>query len=360
MKNALRGEIRAPQRWISSRLISSSLGEGRIAAQFHHIDMTRSALAALSRRFGLDVLLPAGFPLGAHFPIPWVGFIDDFQYKYFPQYYTAAFRAKRDRFLARMACEPKAVIMLSRNAADDARKFLPHLEAEMVPIPFAAAPAEDWLVEQLGVARQYGVGPRYFMISNQFWVSKRHRVAFAAFERLAREDEGVQLVCTGRIEDHRDPGHFPGLLKFIADHDLAKRICILGFIPKLDQIALMKRCIAVIQATEFEGTPGGLSIYDAISLGVRTIVSDIPVNREIEEWVTSYFPLNDIDALYHTMSQMMRSSAPSPNTETLRKLGRERRLRCAEALLGAARLAMGRQSPNAFSDQAVPTLPTEE
>ena len=102
LKNALRGEFHAPPSGISSEFISSSLGEGRIAAQFHHIDMTRGALAALSRRFGLDVLLPSGFPLGADFPVPWVGFIDDFQYKYFPQYYAPAFRRKRDRFLARM------------------------------------------------------------------------------------------------------------------------------------------------------------------------------------------------------------------------------------------------------------------
>ncbi len=291
VKNALKGDFAArPSGGISHQFVSSSLGEGRLAAHFHHIDMTGSALAALSRRHGLDALLPAGLPLGANFPTPWAGFVDDFQYRYFPQYYAPAFRKKRDRFLGRMLTEPKSVVMLSRNAAEDATKFYPQLTAKMVPLPFAAAPAEDWLVERPGVSAQYGVGPRYFMISNQFWISKRHDVAFAAFGRLAKEDPEVQLVCTGRIEEHRDPSYVPRLLKFVADEGFEQRIKILGFIPKLDQITLMKNCIAVVQATEFEGTPGGLSIYDAISLGVRTIVSDIPVNREIEEWVTAYFP----------------------------------------------------------------------
>ena len=353
-KNVLHGEFHAPPSGISPEFISSSLGEGRNAAQFHHIDMTRGALAALSRRLGLEVLLPSGFPLGEDFPVPWVGFIDDFQYKYFPQNYAPAYHAKRDSFLARMVHEPKAVTMLSRSAADDAHKFFPDLKAEMVPLPFAAAPAEEWLIEQPSVARQYGVGSRYFMISNQFWVNKRHDIAFAAFGRLAQEDEGVQLVCTGGTEDHRDPGHFPRLRSFIAEHGLAKRICILGFIPKLDQIALMKNCIAMIQATEFEGTPGGLSIYDAISLGVPTIVSDITVNREIQEWVTSYFPLNDVGALHHRMSQIMRSSPPSRDTSALRELGHQRRRRCAQALLEAARLAMGQQSADVFRLRGVP------
>ena len=42
---------------------------------------------------------------------------------------------------------------------------------------------------------------------------------------------------------------------------------IVGHIPKLDQIALLKNSIAVIQPTLFEGGPGGGSAYDAISLG---------------------------------------------------------------------------------------------
>ena len=360
LKNALRGEFRALRSGVSSECISFSLGEGRIAAQFHHIDMTRGALAALGQRFGLDVLLPSGFPLGSAFPIPWVGYIDDFQYKYLPNYYEPAFRRKRDRFLARMLTEPKAVVMLSMSACRDAKAFLPNLSAELVPLPFAADCPQDWLGEKEGVAEKYDIAARYFMICNQFWMSKRHDVAFAAFAQLAKEDDTVQLVCTGRTEDHRDLGYFPRLLTLVRDLGLSDRIKILGFIPKVDQIALMRNCIALIQPTEFEGQPGGLSVNDAVAIGVRTIVSDIPVNREIEEWVTSYFPLNDIDALHHTMSQMMRSSPPSPDTGALRELGRERRLRCAQALLDAARLAMGWQSANSVGLQAAPTSSNEE
>ena len=141
------------------------------------------------------------------------------------------------------------------------------------------------------------------------------------------------------------PNYFPRLSKFVADNQLEKRIRILGFIPKLDQIALMKNATAVIQPTAFEGTPGGLAIYDAISLGVRTIVSDIPVNREIEEWVTAYFPLNDIGALHQNMAEMLKTSAPQMQVEQLRELGLERRRRCAEALLSAASVAMGSANP---------------
>jgi glycosyltransferase involved in cell wall biosynthesis len=343
LRCAARLEFAPAQRAIAPDIVNASLGEGRIPARFHHIDVTRAALTALARRHRLDVVLPAGFPLGADFATPWVGFVDDFQYRHFPQYYQPAFRAKRDRFLSRMLTEPKAVVMLSENAASDARKFHPEMTARMFAFPFAAAPDDDWLTDGRDVASGYGVGPRYFMISNQFWMSKRHDIAFAAFENLAREDAEVQLVCTGKTEDHRDPSYFPRLAAFVEERGLQARIRILGFIPKRDQIALMKNCVAVIQPTEFEGTPGGLSVYDAISLGVRTIVSDIPVNREIEEWVTDYFPLDDVDALHQKMRAMLEAPAARAPIEDLRRLGQERRRRCAESLLSAAEAAAGRR-----------------
>ena len=63
----------------------------------------------------------------------------------------------------------------------------------------------------------------------------------------------------------------------------------LGFIPKPDQIRLMREAVAVVQPTLFEGGPGGGSIYNAIALGRPVIVSDLPVNREIESSGDSLF-----------------------------------------------------------------------
>jgi glycosyltransferase involved in cell wall biosynthesis len=44
----------------------------------------------------------------------------------------------------------------------------------------------------------------------------------------------------------------------------------------------MRRAVAVIQPTWFEGGPGGGAVYDAVSTGTPAILSDIPVNREVE------------------------------------------------------------------------------
>lgn len=54
----------------------------------------------------------------------------------------------------------------------------------------------------------------------------------------------------------------------------------LGYISKLEQIEIMKNAIALIQPTQFEGDPGGCSVYEAISYGKSVIMSDILVNLE--------------------------------------------------------------------------------
>ena len=208
------------------------LAEDRPGVRVHNIDAGRTALAATCRKFGIDVLLPAAIPLGAGFPIPWIGYVDDFQYRRFPEYYPSAFRAKRDRFLGRMVSEARAIIVNSRATADDAGKFLPQASAGIVVLPFCASPAEIWLTGSTDVRSKYGIQSEYFLISNQFWLHKRHDIAFSAFYRMTRQDTSIELVCTGNTVDGRDPNYFSRLVGFLQERGLSGRVRILGLHPE--------------------------------------------------------------------------------------------------------------------------------
>ena len=99
----------------------------------------------------------------------------------------------------------------------------------------------------------------------------------------------VHLVCTGATDDNRFPDYFSMFTDEVEKLGLKDQVHILGHIPKQDQLALLNGSLAVVQPTLYEGGPGGGSVYDAMSYGIPTIVSDIPINREIEEG-TSPFP----------------------------------------------------------------------
>lgn len=82
----------------------------------------------------------------------------------------------------------------------------------------------------------------------------------------------------------------------------------MGYVPKIDQISLMKNALAVVQPTLFEGGPGGGASYDAISLGVPVIASDIPVNKEMNHGDVTYFSVGNLDELENILLE--RGIAP--------------------------------------------------
>jgi glycosyltransferase involved in cell wall biosynthesis len=122
------------------------------------------------------------------------------------------------------------------------------------------------------------------------------------------------------MDDSRDPTYVSTLLARVHDLGIRERCKFLGLIPKIDQIQLVKLATAVVQPTLFEGGPGGGTIYDAVSLGRPTIVSDLPANREIEEHVTCFFdpasPKQLLNAILRLRVEAL--ALPSPRADALR------------------------------------------
>lgn len=301
------------------------------------IPRSDQALSGLCRKQAIDVVGPLSNPPGAQVDIPWFGYMFDFQHRYFPKLFTEEERRVRDAVFGTLLHGADVVVVNSRAVKRDAAKFFPDAKAAVHALPFSAAPKAEWLaLDPAGAQRQYGTGPDYFLVSNQFWLHKRHEIAIAAFARLAGEHPTYRLVLTGSTEDWRAPNRLADITALTARLGVADRVDILGLIPKTDQIALMRGARAVIQPTAFEGGPGGGSAFDAIALGVPAIVSDIPVNREIEQHVFAYFPLDDIRALHDRMARAIAETAPRTSADTLLAEGAERRQRYGQTIWGAA------------------------
>jgi glycosyltransferase involved in cell wall biosynthesis len=111
------------------------------------------------------------------------------------------------------------------------------------------------------------------------------------------------LICAGSTYDYRWPRYFEELRQKAEAFGLSSQIWFLGKIPKIEQIAIMPRAVAVVQPTLFEGGPGGGSVYDAVAVGTRVIASDIPVNREIEHETVCFSPVKSAEALAEEMQR---------------------------------------------------------
>ncbi len=335
VKSFFSGKALPPQHAPSLEVISQAFADFSDRITVQHIDIGRRALRQAVKRLKLDVVMPAVHSLGTDFPRPWVGYAYDFQHKYLPQYFTPDDCRSRDEHFAEMLTQAKSVIVNSRAAAVDIAKFVPQATARVFALPFAPAPGRDWLVDRPDVVSRYGITIPFFIISNQFWLHKDHATAFAAFQILAEHDPKIALVCTGSTVDSRNPDYFPGLLARLKSWRLEQRVHILGLIPKRDQIELMKHACAVIQPTRFEGGPGGGAIYNAVSLDVPAIVSDIPVNREVEGTAIDFFPAGDVGSLATTMQARLRTPHTRGLNSDLISRGQSRRAACGDALWGA-------------------------
>jgi glycosyltransferase involved in cell wall biosynthesis len=293
----------------------------------HITERDEVALERLCERERIDVIGPLVVPPRGRFTTPWVGYLYDFQHRHLPQFFTDRSIRARDKAFFRMLTMASSIVVNARNVRLDAEKFFPGMADRVFSLPFSAAAKDEWLnTDPASVCRQHGIGNSYFLVSNQFWIHKRHEIAIEGFARVASENQHVELVLTGATEDPRSPTRIEDIKALIARLGLTSRVHILGLIPKLEQIAIMQSAVAVVQPTSFEGGPGGGSVYDAIALGVPTIVSDIPVNREIEEFVSSYFPLDDVGALAKAMTMLLNIKNRQSDPAKLQAEGNQRRI----------------------------------
>lgn len=306
----------------------------------HRIDIGHRALRRAARRLALDALIPALKPLPFGPELPWVGYVWDFQHRHLPQLFKPRSIARRDAAFAHMLRAAPAVIVNARAVADDIRRFVPQASARVFALPFSAQPEPSWFDAEPPLA-QYGIEAPYFIVCNQFWKHKDHATAFRALARL--RDARVKLVCTGNTSDFRDPTYFPGLMKQAGELGIASRLHVLGLVPKLHQVALLRGAVALVQPTLSEGGPGGGAAFDAVSLGVPALLSDIAVNREIDEPGVEFFRAGDADDLARHMQAMLDTpTAPRPSPQTLIEQGRARRTRCGDALVHAIEAARDR------------------
>lgn len=300
----------------------------------HVIDYGDDSLRAAVRARSIDALVPAMEPVPTSIPVPWVGYIYDFQHRYLPELFTDEEIRRRDMAFLEMTTTARAVVVNSKKVASDVGAFIPEATAKVFAMPFAPFLDESWTETEESSAL-VSTSP-YFIICNQFWVHKDHKTAIRAFAEVAKDHPQVRLLCTGSLDDHRAPDHTCLLHAEIDALGIGTRVDFLGMLPKSRQLSLVSGALALVQPTLFEGGPGGGAVYDAVGLGVPALVSDIEVNREVDCGDVWFFEAGNPIALAERMREALRRGpVPRPSRAELLAAGQERLARCGAVLLEA-------------------------
>lgn len=252
----------------------------------------------------IDVVIPSFNSLGAKFPFPWVGYIYDLQHKYYPHFFTQKDIDSRNQSFNQILNNAKAVIVNGQAVKNDIEKYYQKTE-NVLALPFC--PLYNFEENDIKTNDDNVLPRKYFIISNQFWKHKDHKTAFMALAQFYQNggDKNINLICTGGTQDPRDPNYFTDLQKLLHELKINEQVHVLGYIEKELQLQLMLYSLAVIQPTLFEGGPGGGSIYEAVAYGMPAIVSNIPINKELNEENLLFFEAGNAHNLAIKMQQIL-------------------------------------------------------
>ena len=251
---------------------------------------------------------------GVRYPCHWGGWIPDFQHYHLPYLFSQEEIDSRNRVFQRIADAAPIIVLSSQMAQKDFSNLYPEAASRSTVMHFATCPKPEWFqLDPKVTQEQYGLSDRFFLVSNQFWKHKDHAVVIESLSLLKQEGIKPTVVCTGNPEDPRNPGYYNQLLARIEELEVGDQFKILGLIPRIDQIQLMRRCLAVIQPSLFEGW--STVVEDARTIGKPMLISDFPVHIEQNPPNSHFFERSNAEQLATLMSTALSNLKPGPDLE---------------------------------------------
>ncbi|MGQ0792561.1 MAG: glycosyltransferase family 4 protein [Deltaproteobacteria bacterium] len=276
-------------------------------------------LERLFRRRGVDALFAPTILFGCP-DVAALSWFPDFQHAHFPQMFSEAEGASRNKTFLKSAEASTRVILMCEAVKRDFAAFAPqYAQKARVIHPMTLIPESVYETQARSILGVYSLPERFIYLPNQFWKHKNHEIAFHAVKILKSRGVKVNLVCTGSPSDYRHPSYFPELSRKISEWNIREEAIYLGLVPREHVLLLMRESLAVLNPSLFEGW--GYTVDEARSLGKRVILSDIPAHREQNPPKAEYFNPEDSEALADKLARIWAEASPGAD------LGLEREAR---------------------------------
>lgn len=244
---------------------------------------------------GINVVSHAPY-IGRNSKLLSIGWIPDFQYKYLPDFFPERELKIRNSNNQKICRYSDAVIASSHAARKDLLEFAPYLPQERaLVLQFTSGIRPAQSIPTIETLRQkYQLGEKYFLLPNQFWMHKNHKLVFDALKLLKAQSQKIEILLTGNNRDAKNPGFFDELMAYASNNGVSQDFRMLGITPYEDLLGLMAHAVALINPSMFEGWSS--TVEEGKALGKHLILSDIPVHRE-QAPHADFFKINDAETL---------------------------------------------------------------
>ncbi|NPV85811.1 MAG: glycosyltransferase family 4 protein [Anaerolineae bacterium] len=271
-----------------------------------------AALSSLLRRKHIKALFSA-VALEMRYRLPVIGWIPDFQQSHLPEMFSPAEVLSRNEDNRKLSAAAQIILLSSQSAKTDFEKLFPEYASKARVLPFATPVPEEIFSEDCErVCKLYHLPRRFFYLPNQFWKHKNHQIVLEALTIAHQSQPEITVVCTGNLNDGRNPLYSSELLAQVSERGLRDRFIVLGMVPRSHLYQLMRQSLAVLQPSLFEGW--STTVEEVKSIGKRIILSDIPVHREQNPPQAIYFSPHDPVSLAKIMVEVFQSAQPGPDT----------------------------------------------
>lgn len=271
----------------------------------------------LLRKHRIDVISHSG-SLGRGSKLPSIGWIPDFQYYYLPEFYQGDEVSQRIAANKAMCKRFSVILLSSHDAQKDMQKFIPEFAGKSRVLQFVANEIfDDSRTGKEELQAKYGFKGNYFLVCNQFWAHKNHRVIIEALHELRKTGREMLVLATGNTQDHRQPGFFNALMEYAKELNVEDCFKVLGIVPRTDLMGLKHGALALINPSLFEGWNS--SVEEAKSLGKRIILSDLEVHREQNPKAALFFAAKDTQGLASAMWETYANFDPELDREMMIK-----------------------------------------
>jgi glycosyltransferase involved in cell wall biosynthesis len=285
------------------------------------------------KKFNCDVLLPMQNKNNQENFVG-IGYIYDLQHLDIPSFFSRQEIKKRTQNFKDILNSFNYTITNSKFVKRKIIKNFSPIKSKIIALPFLPFQENySFFKKKIDIKKKYNIEKDFFIISNKFWKHKNHIVAFKAFKKLIKYNPNYCLVCTGETFDSRFPNYFKDLSSEFLNLINKGNIKILNVIPKDDQINLIRNSLGLIQPTLYEGGPGGFSVYEAISIGKKVIISNIPINKEISKGNKIFFKANNSNDLYLKLKKIINKKNTGKNRESLFLQSKKNKIRLGNFIL---------------------------
>ena len=256
-----------------------------------------------------DVMLFADISM-YKYGIPLVSYSYDCQHLYYPEFFSEQVIKARNKHFIYLSYYSDSIIVASKDAKNDLINYYFTYEKKIFNLPFSGTYNEEYFKDNSEFLKTYKLPEKFFLVSSQFWKHKSQLTVVKAVNIL--KEKNINVVFTGKMEDSRGNEHIKEINEYVKSNKLSNKCVFLGFIPKKDQIEIMKKAQALIQPSLYEGGPGAGGINEAIVLNKKIIVSNIKINKELpKSSMINYFKVNDEKDLAQKMFKVWKEKAPA-------------------------------------------------